>query len=329
MQRKPIQDIRAQAFIDAREKRGLSVEELASLACLSKKQIQQIENGQTDAFYSPFIKYTAAKKIASLIQLSEQEAFDLGPLAQTEVEAQSAPANVMEESVALPAQASVDTAEVELAPAGLPKAGLEPRQPMLYSSTNHKKLGSKVVWLLPIVAMVIAIIQFQPLIEQELDAFMAKTATEAEPAPVVASAPPADTPPATDAAPAGAVPAASAVTAESSPATVAAPAVASASAGLACPAADGTIENYKPPYANKAGDMVYVKTNVKQVVCVVDGSGNTQTKVIEPGLGSSFYGKPPFKLLTSGLASTEVYFQGLKVRPVNPDAKTILLVQVD
>ena len=57
-------EIRCAAFSAAREKRALSVEQLALLACLSKKQIQQIENGQSNSFYSPAIKLVAAKKVA-------------------------------------------------------------------------------------------------------------------------------------------------------------------------------------------------------------------------------------------------------------------------
>jgi len=50
---------------------------------------------------------------------------------------------------------------------------------------------------------------------------------------------------------------------------------------------------------------------------------------LEPGLGHSFYGKPPFKVLTPGFSSVEVFFQGFRVRPSAPDAKNILLVQAD
>ena len=60
----------------------MSVEQLALLACLSNKQIQQIENGQSSSFYSPTIKLVAARKVAKLIQLDEKDAFDFGPQAE-------------------------------------------------------------------------------------------------------------------------------------------------------------------------------------------------------------------------------------------------------
>ena len=80
--RQPIREIRAAAFVAAREKCAMSVEQLALLACLSKKQIQQIENGQSSSFYSSTIKLVAAKKVAKLIQLDEKDAFDFGSQAE-------------------------------------------------------------------------------------------------------------------------------------------------------------------------------------------------------------------------------------------------------
>ncbi|MFZ4119476.1 MAG: helix-turn-helix domain-containing protein, partial [Polynucleobacter sp.] len=81
-QKQPSPEIRCAAFSAAREKCAMSVEQLALLACLSKKQIQQIENGQSNSFYSPAIKLVAARKVAKLIQLDEKDAFDFGPQAE-------------------------------------------------------------------------------------------------------------------------------------------------------------------------------------------------------------------------------------------------------
>jgi hypothetical protein len=97
----------------------------------------------------------------------------------------------------------------------------------------------------------------------------------------------------------------------------------------ACPLPDASIESYRSPSPSKPGNMVFVKMPTAQTICVEDGDGKVQTKTMEPGLGYSFYGKPPFKLLTSGLSSAEVFFQGFRVRPSNADSKSILLVQAD
>ena len=91
-----------------------------------------------------------------------------------------------------------------------------------------------------------------------------------------------------------------------------------------CPPEEGII-SYKPEVAQKSGEMVHVQTKSQQVICVVDSSGKTQKKLIEPGLGLSFYGKPPFKVLTAGLSQVDIYFQGAKVRLSNLNNKTLIL----
>jgi cytoskeleton protein RodZ len=355
-------EIRTAAFIAAREKSAMSVEELAHLACLSKKQIQQIENGQSSTFYSPTVKFTAAKKVAKLIQLDEKDAFDFGPQAelpfaqvadsiQSELMSaaqeplldakkeapQKAPAQTddgesKEVKKAVSKKTKADAAppvssRAEAKP-GLVEAPMPEPSKRAYSNVReHKSSSKKWVWLLPVGALVLAIVQFQPLLENQLDAMMGKS----KPVEVIAvpSPPAADTapsnPPATEAnaAPLPTAPAATPVppVAPSSPAPVA--------TTSGCPPADGVMESYKPASAGKPGNVVFVKANTAQLVCVIDAGGVVQSKTLEPGLGHSFYGKPPFKLLTSGLSSAEVFFQGFRVRPSNADSKSMLLVQAD
>ena len=71
-------EIRKEAFTKARESLGLTTKELSSMACLSVRQIEQIENGETSTFYGPQVKVTAAKKVAGLLKLKEEDAFDFG-----------------------------------------------------------------------------------------------------------------------------------------------------------------------------------------------------------------------------------------------------------
>ena len=68
--------IQGEQFKDAREKLGLSVEELANKAILSNSQIRQIEGQEQSAFYSPLIKYASAQKVAKILGLPEDQAFD-------------------------------------------------------------------------------------------------------------------------------------------------------------------------------------------------------------------------------------------------------------
>ena len=73
MSKNKIPTIRCLAFIEARERLGLSTEVLALSACLSKKQIEQIENGEQSAFYSAALKLRSAQKVATILGLEEAE----------------------------------------------------------------------------------------------------------------------------------------------------------------------------------------------------------------------------------------------------------------
>jgi cytoskeleton protein RodZ len=58
-----------------REAQGWVVTDMALRACLSTKQVKQLEEGGTSAFYSESVKITAAKKVGSLLGLSVDEVF--------------------------------------------------------------------------------------------------------------------------------------------------------------------------------------------------------------------------------------------------------------
>jgi DNA-binding XRE family transcriptional regulator len=377
-QKKSPPEIRSAAFSAAREKCAMSDEQLALLACLSKKQIQQIENGQSNSFYSPAIKLVAARKVAKLIQLDEKDAFDFGPqaeLALTQVdeltpgessvaelqplidevkvaEQSDTPKPVSPENAieaVRPTQdepnevkkavgkkrksdlASPALSQPEAKPILVEALKPEPSMRAHSGGREQKSAGKKWVWLLPVGALVLALVQFQPFLGDQLDALMGKpkpvevAAVTAAPVDVAPPTPPAE--PAS--APAVATPqVAPAMTPSPAVAVTPSPAVAVA-ANPACPLPDASIENYKAPSASKPGNMVYIKVSTAQIVCVEDGDGKVQSKAMEPGLGHSFYGKAPFKLLTSGLSSAEVFYQVFRVRPINANSKSILLVQAD
>lgn len=72
-----------------REAQGWAINDLAARACLSVKQIRQIEEGGLSSFYSENVKLTAAKKVASLLELSEAQLFGQVPLYPPPVEEKS------------------------------------------------------------------------------------------------------------------------------------------------------------------------------------------------------------------------------------------------
>jgi len=58
-----------------RESKGWAQTDLATRACLSLKQVRQIEEGGNSAFYSDSVKATAARKLATLLGLAPELAF--------------------------------------------------------------------------------------------------------------------------------------------------------------------------------------------------------------------------------------------------------------
>ena len=57
----------------AREEAKMTLEELSTLATLSKNQLQQIEEGGDSSFYSAVIKLIAAKKVGKILKLDDSE----------------------------------------------------------------------------------------------------------------------------------------------------------------------------------------------------------------------------------------------------------------
>lgn len=318
-----IPEIRKEAFIQAREKLSLTTKDLGGMACLSTRQIEQIENGETSSFYSAQIKATAAKKVAKLLKLSDEEAFDFGaiapetssvlqlPIAEVKLTDDPMSKEAKKESPKK-VEAKIDVAQTQeqVQESQLPveETEVQENEAPLNQVTSKPKSSSQskpFLWLSVVAAAVFAVVNLQPLFFSEKPAEIVLVKEEIiEPVP----AEPVPVSPASSAAPAPALPAS----------------VASAEAATACPPEEGII-SYKTDAPRKAADMVYVQVKSKQVVCVSDASGKMQNKMIEPSAGVSFYGKPPFKVLTSGLAQADVFFQGAKVRLTNLNHKTLIL----
>ena len=70
-----IPEILGAEFTRARERAGLSTIDLAKMASLTTSHVEQIEKGESSSFYSPAIKFVAAKKLASFLGLPETECF--------------------------------------------------------------------------------------------------------------------------------------------------------------------------------------------------------------------------------------------------------------
>ena len=310
-------EIRKEAFSKARGSLGLSAKDLAGMACLSVRQIQQIENGETSSFYGAQIKVTAAKKVAALLKLKEEDAFDFGdsvPTKKSDPEPVVVEKNSSNVAGALPADQNTSYAKSsETKPVGTIK---ERVVLSLSSSSQEKNPQKKLLILLGIAAaLVFSIVNLRPLffpepIKQEI-VVVEELAPASPPAEPVVESKPEDKP-------------AVAAFAVVPPAPVATPAVTSE-----CPPADASAVGYKTESPKKAGDMVYLQSKTAQTVCVVDTTGKTQNKTLEPGVGVSFFGRPPLRVLTSGQAQVDMYYQGVKVRLSNTASKTIILEPVE
>ena len=310
-------EIRKQAFIKAREALGLTTKELSIKACLSNRQIEQLENGEMSSFYSVQIKYTAAKKVAILLNLEEKEAFDFGDQApavrETILVEETLPVAEVKKITSTTAEAIKVEPPKVTAPIqeAKPDLALEVQDIVVEQAINKKSApSSQRKWLLLLsvaAALVFSIVNLRPLFFPE---------PPKEELVLIAPVPlesPAVVPPVADEKAGDPVPAAVPV------ATVA---VAPSSD---CPAVDPSPLSYKPDAPKKGGDMVYLQSKSAQIVCVIDALGKLQNKQLEPGVGVSVYGKSPLKVLTADLNQVDLYFQGAKVRLVNQNGKTIVL----
>lgn len=315
-------DIRKDAFKKARESAGLSTQELALKACLSNRQIEQLENGEMASFYGAQVKYTAAKKVAGLLKLSEKEAFDFGsqpPAIEvaTPVE-ETPPVEIKKTKLNKPEQIKEEKSEAEKPKAEKSKTVSPPAQSKpdlvleLQDVVVEKSVAkqsaspnSQKKWLLMlslIAAVIFSVVNLRPMFFPEA------------PKEEVAVAPPLPVEPA----PAPEEKASAAI-------PVMPPVAVAATSSTDCPAMDSAPATYRPDAPKKAADMVYMQSKSAQMVCVIDALGKVQNKQLEPGVGVSVYGKAPLKVLTSGLDQVDLYFQGAKVRPASLSGKTIVL----
>ena len=318
---KPVKlpEIRKEVFTKARETLGLSTKDLSGMACLSVRQIEQIENGETSSFYGDQVKFTAAKKVAGLLNLTPDDAFDFSGIAQP-VKAGDVEEKLQGETKASAVEKKAKTEKVkqkEVSPVSAEEVAEPKPKPeqvgtskfsqkaIDYSQKSKASVGpkKKLFLLLAIGAAVIfSVVNLRPLFfpEPVKEEVVIIQEVAQEPAP-------ADAP------------------AEAKQAPAAVPETTPLAVSAECPPADASALNYRPEAPKKAGDMVYLQSKTAQTVCVVDATGKTQNKTLEPGVGTSVYGKPPLKVLTGGLNQVDLYYQGAKVRVGNTASKTIIL----
>jgi len=300
--------IRNEAFREARERLGLSVRDLSTKTCFSMRQIEHIENGEISSFYAIKIKLAAAKKVAAILELKDEDAFDFGTLQQVvlpQIQAEI-----------IPQPNNIDTIKaVELMPNK--KQGIE-KNLLLDKYILDRSKSSRIQ---------LTLIQLFLLISTLLTIFISMTYLshpyfiEAPKEEVIAIVePPNEAITAENSRASGLLSDTQALTSLENPVLI---------TPLNCPVMDLAIVNFKPENPKKLGNMIYVQPKTDQVLCIIDATGISQNKSLEAGVGMSIFGKPPFKVLTVGLDQVDLYYQGAKVRTISPNTKTLVLEQAD
>ena len=129
-----------------RESRGWVLNDMATRACMSVKQIRQLEEGGTSAFYSVTVKVTAAKKVGALLGVTPEEvlgqhvdALAVEKLAESEVSTDKTLDAIAEEVHSEPLLAVAKTEQVESV------ADVEPESSVSLSGASSSK---KVLWII-------------------------------------------------------------------------------------------------------------------------------------------------------------------------------------
>ena len=111
-----------------RETRGWALSDLATRACMSVKQIRQLEEGGASAFYSETVKWTSAKKVGALLGMQPEEVF-VPAVVEPQVlpDAVSEPSAVVDTSVpaaapSMPAEPLATAADADAFAASQPMA---------------------------------------------------------------------------------------------------------------------------------------------------------------------------------------------------------------
>lgn len=277
----------------AREARGMSVNDMAGALTLSREQVRALEDGGNLPFYTAAHKRLALKKYAAALGIPLSDLIIDTPGETAAGAASTAPL------APLPGAAAAD------APAELRLAAAERN-----ARARRKLLVAAVAGaiLLALYAKQRGTIEAEPPPEA-IEAKVEQQAPATEPPTALLVAAP--EPDALAATPAGAAP------------PVAAAAVAN-EAACTLPAAT-EVQAWSPPYQRKPDTRVFFVSGKAVDVCIADASGKPSLISLKPNSGQAFAGKPPYLVHADGLASIDIYLQGMRAR-VPADARSLRLV---
>ena len=299
-----------------RIERGISVNDAARMATLSREQIEQIEGGGLRAFYGARHKRLAAKKYADVFGIDLSELLPPEPVVS---EAQAVVADSIPSAVTPAPVPASDSSRGVMAPASA-RLNFESRR-------------------LPLVAVIIVALVLTFSILRGLTP-TPKPVTEPIPEPVAESPAPVEVVPAVpdQAAPASATASVPTTTTATTPApattvtstasatdtatatpAASAPAVASTAKGEEGPdpcavAAGGEIPRWAPTQVRATYTRLYLGSYTESTLCVVDAAGIAKPLKLKAGGTANVSGKPPYTIHSPQLPKLQIYLQGLKVK---------------
>ena len=154
----PARQINGALLRQWRETKGWAQTDLATRACLSLRQVRQIEDGGNSSFYSDSVKATAARKIATLLGLPPESAFvqvqgtsesvNTASLAPNPTDTELAPVVGEAPAAHTPGPASADLSSV-MTHVAVATADIDPPPPQSLSSdgTEGESRSSSFVWI--------------------------------------------------------------------------------------------------------------------------------------------------------------------------------------
>jgi len=330
-----IPNILGENFKKAREAQGLSIADLASKATLSQNQIEQIENGKNRSFYTAAIKFQSAKKVAKILGLSDEEAFEKKKTndsqqipfefaetaipevvenIKTEIEEKSQEeAKIVSLSDAEPEKSSKIKKQMSAELEKVSSIDTHLEEVIATVQTGDDKVRQKtisyskfLIYLGSAVALVFAVAHYS---QQSKEANNNRIIAPASP---IQTQEPNQADVIKDNAPVE--------MAKTTPSEIIAPKevpkpTAKAVTTIAeCSGLFSNPEKYTPLTASKIGNQVYVQSKSEASICFEDADGNQQKRDLAQNAGASFYGKAPFKLASNNLDQFDIFYQGYKVK---------------
>jgi transcriptional regulator with XRE-family HTH domain len=332
----PMPDILGSALKAAREARRYERNELASLCCLSAKMISELEEGGMSSFYSYPLKINAAKRVGTLLNLAESDYLNYPRAAIVTTEeneeaslasgvksernagasSEKTPLSV-QDNVSTDAVDSAITERLEWQELLTEKVGGDLAEA---NSRGGFRFPVKSIAFLSL-GLVIAGVVFSLNSKYDI-AYQVAALLDREPKPqeILPTEPPKV---ASDEAKTEAQTAPAEASQETKPPEV------TAAAGQCPYKQDGQLLSYQSPNPTKLGDVVNIKTLIKQTFCLIDGSGKQLVIALEANTAHAFKGASPFTVLGQDLDNVEMFFQGWRVRLPNVGSKQVKLVEVN